>query len=115
MRGVPASMFKMTHRRRALAASVIASVLCASCGGGGSPPGSGGGSVSLSPPAAAPPGKIGHVFILVLEKHGYGATFTAKPVPSQYLARDLPQIGQLLTHYYGPGHASLDNYITMVS
>ena len=62
--------------------------------------------------AALPP--IRHVFILVLENKDYGATF-GPGSQAPYLAKALPSEGQLLTHYYGTGHESLDNYITMVS
>jgi hypothetical protein len=62
--------------------------------------------------AAAPP--IKHVFVITLENKGFDETFgPASPAP--YLAHDLPAQGQLLTQYYGIGHASLDNYIAMVS
>jgi hypothetical protein len=62
---------------------------------------------------AAPP-PIKHVFVITLENKGYDETFgPASPAP--YLSHDLPAQGQLLTQYYGIGHASLDNYIAMVS
>jgi len=63
-------------------------------------------------PAAPPP--IRHVFIIVLENKGFDETFgPASPAP--YLARTLTGQGQLLRQYYGIGHASLDNYLAMVS
>lgn len=63
-------------------------------------------------PRALPP--IRHVFVIVLENENYSATFgPASKAP--YLAHRLTRQGQLLTNYYGTGHASLDNYITMVS
>src|SRR5262245_36647690 len=58
--------------------------------------------------------KIRHVFVIVLENENYSTTF-GPGSPAPYLARQLPKRGQLLTNYYGTGHASLDNYITMVS
>jgi hypothetical protein len=58
--------------------------------------------------------QVKHVWILVLENENYGTTFGDKS-PAPYLAKTLPSQGQLLTHYYGTGHLSLDNYITMVS
>jgi phosphatidylinositol-3-phosphatase len=61
---------------------------------------------------ANPP--VRHVFVIVLENQNYSTTFgpgSAAP----YLATTLAHRGQLLTQYYGTGHASLDNYITMVS
>src|SRR3954453_401040 len=63
--------------------------------------------------AAAIP-TIKHVWIVVLENKSYEPTFGASP-GSAYLATTLPAQGQLLTQYYGTGHSSLDNYITMIS
>jgi hypothetical protein len=57
---------------------------------------------------------IKHVWIVVLENKNYDSTFGASP-GSAYLAQTLPAQGQLLTYYYGTGHSSLDNYITMIS
>jgi hypothetical protein len=62
--------------------------------------------------AAEPP--IRHVFIVVLENESYDTTFGPNS-PAPYLAHMLPQQGALLTNYYGIGHASLDNYIAMIS
>jgi phospholipase C len=58
--------------------------------------------------------KVKHVWIVVLENKNYDVTFGANS-PAPYLAKTLTSQGQLLTHYYGTGHLSLDNYITMVS
>lgn len=55
-----------------------------------------------------------HVFVIVLENKGFEQTFGDAP-GSPYLGRILPRRGQLLRQYYGTGHASLDNYISMVS
>src|SRR3954471_17135382 len=69
-------------------------------------------ALSTATALAAPP--IKHVFVITLENKGYDETFgPASPAP--YLSHDLPAQGQLLTQYYGIGHASLDNYIAMVS
>lgn len=54
-----------------------------------------------------------HVFIIVLENEGYDVTFGAKS-PALYL-NALARKGALLKNYYGTGHNSLDNYISMVS
>src|SRR4051794_27437252 len=62
--------------------------------------------------AALPPVK--HVWVIVLENKGYDETFGPSS-PAPYLARTLPAQGQLLTQYYGTGHHSLDNYISMIS
>jgi hypothetical protein len=63
--------------------------------------------------ATLPP--IKHVWIVVLENKDYDMTFGGTKPPAPYLAKTLPSQGQLLTHYYGIGHESLDNYITMLS
>ncbi|MEA3143866.1 MAG: hypothetical protein QOG31_1190 [Thermoplasmata archaeon] len=57
---------------------------------------------------------IGHVFVIVLENEDYARTF-GKPPPSPYLAENLTRMGRLLSDYYGIGHASLGNYVAMVS
>ncbi|MEA2458416.1 MAG: hypothetical protein QOC95_1388 [Thermoleophilaceae bacterium] len=62
--------------------------------------------------SALPP--IKHVWIVVLENKDFAKTF-ASDSKAPYLAKTLPSQGQLLTQYYGTGHESLDNYITMVS
>jgi hypothetical protein len=62
---------------------------------------------------AAMPG-IRHVFVVVLENQSYAVTFGAKS-PAPFLAHTLTSQGALLSDYYGIGHASLDNYIAMIS
>src|SRR5579872_2241306 len=57
---------------------------------------------------------IRHVFILVLENESFDNTFGPNS-RAPYLADSLVSRGALLRHYYGIGHASLDNYIAMVS
>lgn len=69
--------------------------------------------VSAACPAAALP-PVGHVFVLVLENEGYDKTFGAK-TEAPYLATELAAKGALLTRYFGTGHASLGNYIAMIS
>ena len=71
------------------------------------------------PPAAAHAGReplppIRHVFVLMLENQSYGVTFDSRS-QAPYLARALPARGALLTQYYAIGHASLGNYIALVS
>src|SRR5438045_2300109 len=63
--------------------------------------------------AAAPP-PIRHVFIIVLENKGFDETFGPSSA-APYLSQTLTAQGQLLRQYYAIGHASLDNYIAMVS
>jgi hypothetical protein len=57
---------------------------------------------------------IRHVFVLLLENQSYSVTFGSRS-PASYLARVLPSRGALLTEYYAIGHASLGNYIALVS
>ena len=63
--------------------------------------------------AAAKPPKIGHVWTIILENKSYEATFTGLNQNS-YLWKTLPSYGELLRQYYGTGHFSLDNYISLV-
>ena len=60
------------------------------------------------------PGKIKHVWLIILENKSYDATFTGLN-NNTYLWQTLPSQGVLLKNYYGTGHFSLDNYISMVS
>src|SRR4051794_34843554 len=71
-----------------------------------------GGATATAEAASLP--KIKHVWILVLENEDYATTFGPSS-KAPYLSKTLTSQGQLLTHYYGIGHFSLDNYITMVS
>ena len=59
-------------------------------------------------------GQIKHVWLIILENKSYDATFTGLNQNS-YLWKSLPSQGVLLTNYYGTGHSSMDNYISMVS
>ncbi len=58
--------------------------------------------------------KIRHVFMIVLENKNYSDTFGSS-TQDPYLQKTLVPKGALLTQYYGTGHVSLDNYISMVS
>ena len=62
--------------------------------------------------AALPP--IHHVFVIVLENENGSTTFGTPP-PAPYLATTMVAEGAYLPNYYGVGHASLDNYIAMIS
>jgi len=64
--------------------------------------------------AALPPGKINHIFVIDLENEGFATTF-GPGSPATYLNGVLRKKGELVTHYYGTGHDSLDNYIAQVS
>ena len=57
---------------------------------------------------------IEHVWIVVLENKDYEDSF-GPDTEAPYIARELTAKGQLLTHYYGTSHASLGNYLTMIS
>jgi len=60
------------------------------------------------------PGQIKHVWLIILENKSYDATFTGLNQNS-YLWKSLPAQGVLLKNYYGTGHSSMDNYLSMVS
>jgi hypothetical protein len=65
--------------------------------------------------AARPiPPPIKHVFILVLENESASTTYGANS-PAPYLAKTLRSEGAYLPNYYGTGHESNDNYISMIS
>ena len=59
-------------------------------------------------------GKIKHVWLIILENKSYDATFTGLN-HNTYLWQTLPRQGVLLKNYYGTGHFSQDNYISLVS
>src|SRR6516225_9232135 len=69
---------------------------------------------SAAPAAREPLPPIRHVFVLMLENQSYAATFGSRSAAA-YLAHTLPARGALLTNYYAIGHASLGNYIALVS
>ena len=71
-------------------------------------------SVDRSPIAERTQPPIRHVFVLVLENENFNQTF-GPTSPATFLADSLPKRGALLTQYYGTGHFSLDNYISMIS
>jgi hypothetical protein len=72
------------------------------------------GALASSAEAVTRPPKVRHVFVIVLENQGYAATF-GNPSADPYLAQTLPAQGALLESYYATGHASNDNYISLVS
>jgi hypothetical protein len=72
------------------------------------------GAASATTKAKAAPKKIGHVFVIMLENQSYAGTF-GDPAADPYLAKTLPARGALLTNYYGTGHESNDNYVSMIS
>ena len=101
---------RIPHRRKALlagvlAAAAVAAILLATASAGTSS------ATSAPSPAHA---KIKHVWLIILENKSYDATFTGLN-KNTYLWQTLPSQGVLLKNYYGTGHFSLDNYISMVS
>jgi hypothetical protein len=58
--------------------------------------------------------KVKHVFVIVLENKNFSDTFGSS-TQDPYLQKTLVPMGGLLTQYYGTGHVSLDNYISMIS
>ena len=85
--------------------AALCAALLASCGGSDS---------SSDVPGQPQAKSIGHVFVLILENEDYDNSFGANPA-APYLATPLPAKGALLQSYYGTGHNSLDNYISMIS
>src|SRR5579871_386585 len=69
---------------------------------------------STSTNASLVSGKVKHVWVITLENENYSTTFGAN-TPSPYLAKTLTSQGALLSGYYGTGHVSLDNYVSMLS
>jgi hypothetical protein len=63
---------------------------------------------------AQPAPHIRHLFLIVLENENAGTTFGAE-APAPYLGRTLRAAGAFVPRYYGTGHHSLDNYLSMVS
>ena len=61
------------------------------------------------------PGSVKHVWVIVLENKAYDASFTPLEGTQGSYLDALPEEGALLTNYYGTGHSSLDNYVTMAS
>jgi len=57
---------------------------------------------------------IRHVFVLLLENQNAANTFSTSP-QAPYLAQTLAKRGAFLPDYYGIGHASLGNYVALVS
>jgi hypothetical protein len=57
---------------------------------------------------------VKHVFVIVLENKTFSNTFGTS-TQDPYLQKTLVPMGALLTEYYGTGHVSLDNYISMIS
>jgi len=96
--------------RRPVACALTLLALCFARSGGGAP-------AAPVPPAGLPPTglpPVRHVFVLLLENQSYAVTF-GRDSRAPYLARTLPARGALLSDYYAIGHASLGNYIALIS
>jgi hypothetical protein len=65
--------------------------------------------------AAAKLPPIRHVFVIVLENKGFAQWHGLESSAAPYLSSTLPAKGALLPDWYGIGHASLDNYVALVS
>ncbi len=70
--------------------------------------------VARPAPARAAPPPIRHVFVIVLENEAASTTF-GPGSPAPYLSTTLRSQGAYLPHYFGTGHLSNDNYISMIS
>ena len=110
----------LARPRRVLAGAALAAVasvtLVAGLSAGASSAGTfrHGGFVAERDGLGIQPGKIKHVWYIILENKAYDATFTGLN-NNTYLWQPLPSQGALLTNYYGTGHSSLDNYVSLVS
>jgi hypothetical protein len=73
-------------------------------------------SLALSPNVTAtsnPNSKIGHVFVVMLENKDESVTYSSAGAP--YLNSVVKRAGVFVPGYYATGHASLDNYISLIS
>jgi len=71
------------------------------------------GAVSAATPQLPPP--VRHAVIVVLENSDFANNFLGGQALAPYLTQTLVPKGVEIPLYYGTGHASLDNYIAMVS
>jgi hypothetical protein len=132
----------MTFKLKPFLASCALGLLLAACGGsgGGTPDASGSSSSSSSSSGSGSSSSsssssgsgssssgssssssgggttasVGHVFVIILENEDYTTSFGSSS-PAPYLAKTLVAQGALLPKYYGTGHESNDNYISMIS
>ncbi|WP_322048899.1 alkaline phosphatase family protein [Paraburkholderia sp. J67] len=97
---------RFTGKIGATCAAIFAALLCAlfvtACGS------------SVNSTTAGTTKQIQHVFIITLENENYATTFSST-TKAPYLANTLTAQGALVQQYYGTGHVSLDNYISMIS
>ena len=98
-----------------VAALVLLAGACSSSGSSKAAPETTTSTAKTTPtPTAKAPTPIGHVFMVNLENESYQTTWGPSS-PAVYLNSTLRPQGQLLTQYFGIGHASLDNYIAQIS
>ena len=74
-------------------------------------------AVTAAAAVSAPIGgkfQVRHVFVIVLENESAAVTF-GPDSPAPFLSKTLPAKGAFVPNYYGVGHASLDNYVAMIS
>jgi hypothetical protein len=99
--------------RAAVAAVVVlvAGSIIAACGSSTST------TAAVTPTVSHTAQQIRHVFIITLENENYATTFGSSSAAPKapYLATTLAAQGALVQNYYGTGHVSLDNYISMLS
>ena len=94
---------RATHNRRVLPVAVALGALAVGALAGDSP---------AEVATTLPP--IKHVFVIVLENESASTTFGLGS-PAPFLATDLVGQGAFVPNYAGIGHASLDNYLAMIS
>jgi hypothetical protein len=111
----PGRVARLIRRRGVVASVVVAAaalaavpVVSASSSAGSAK------AVAAADKVGLKPGKIKHVWLIILENKSYEASFSGLN-NNTYLWKTLPAQGVLLKHYYGTGHFSLDNYISLVS
>lgn len=95
-----------------IAAMGVIAAVCAGLALGGTAASARGRRREHTTDVAQPP--VEHIWVINLENESFGYTFGRKAA-APYLAHTLADEGALLTHYYGIGHDSLDNYIAQVS
>ena len=101
--------------RRRWCAVLLGAVLLAACGGGQVPAASPSSSrVPTTAPAVVPAlPAVGHVWLVVLENRSYAESFSPRTQAPYLLA--LARRGALLPQYFAVAHASLPNYLALVS
>ena len=92
----------MRARRARLAGTLLAAAAACALG-----------SCATHAPGAPPPPPIKHVFIIVLENEEFEDSFGERS-PAAYL-KELPKQGAILPNYYATSHASLGNYLALIS